>query len=299
MKNLGFFRNYFCFPTIFITSFFFQENCQTIKKPETPNFIERIENTGFFQKTKINPSQEFTYEKSSNRIKYFTLQKKDSNWEAKLVQISIYAYNNQFLEKVVENFPRSQLQKYSLVESVKTGKAILSPQDKTVQVSFQTEESRMVNGNDVLEAIDSLISLPYKKGAPLTEEVKFSLREDGNLWKKEETLENQTRQKFIWKNHEEGGIIKKFAFTEFQENNTEKRISKISDEKEFIFKRIDSSDANKPYKLFQNQEYAIYYFPGDNFKLEYTNIVAMENFKKQLTLYKNKFPILVFKKSFN
>lgn len=297
MKNLGFFKKYSFFLAILTTSFFFLENCQTIKKSSELNFSQFIENSVFFQKSKLNSSQEFTFDKNSTKLKYLTILQSGQGSIARFVEISIYSYKEDFYRKVREDFPRSEFQKYKIIETVRAGKAILQENERMVQVQFQTEESRQAGGEDIVESIDKLIAQSYKKSATTNQMTTFSLREDGNLWKKEEFSQNG-KSKFSWRNHEEGGIIKKFAYTEFKENDTEKRISRITDDKEFIFKKIDLQDANKPYKLFQNSEYAIYYFPDATYKLEHSNIVAMENPKRQLTLYKNKFPILVYKKEF-
>ncbi|MCB1177726.1 MAG: hypothetical protein KDK36_09125, partial [Leptospiraceae bacterium] len=96
---------------------------------------------------------------------------------------------------------------------------------------------------------------------------------------------------------EVGGIIKRFAFTEFSKNDSDKRISLITNENEFTFQFLNPYEFKDSIKLFSSGEYVVYYFPNGSDKLEYSNNPPLKKSNPKSTIYKNNFPIFVYKKS--
>jgi hypothetical protein len=284
--------------TIYIGIIAFLSYCTTPEKiPTKQDLSLLIKKSEFYQKNKIQ-SKNSSFEKPSSRTKFLILREENGELIAKELEVGFFAYNDSFMEKIRSIFQNETLKKYYLEEIVKKGKILPLENKEEFKIVFTEYLTRKTESDNLLEAIDDLVNEKYKRVKRFNEQITYSLKEDGNLWKMEETVSMNKNKKLNWKNYREESIFNNtLSYTEFKGHATSS-YSKIQSEENYLLKPINY-EQGKLTKLFQNKDYMIYYFPEEDYNFGDKNLVAMTRSKKKLELYKNKLPILVYKKTLN
>jgi hypothetical protein len=263
-----------------------------------PGLEDRLENSDHFQKNKIG-FQDNTFEDGGYRIRYLMLRKSKSGaTQAKELEVSLFSYSDTFLKNASRFFAGKTPKKFLIQERIKQGTATKSVESDSFEVHFQGLSIRQVENDDLSSAIEDFLNSELPENKEYHEIVKFQLKKDGSIWKKEESR-TIGKKKLSWKNYEEGGLIKRFAYIEFFSNEKEISYSKLHSPQDYLFQIAQKNNIKIMNRLFQNKDYLVYYFPDSSQSMEPAHSLILKNNKKRITLLKNKFPILLYKKNLN
>jgi len=285
------------FLVFFLLFFLVLEQCRsTPTTQDFPDLSKRMENSDHFQKVKVN-SSESTFDKGSYKIRYLLFRKMENNQDslAKEIEISFYSYSSMFLSKISKFFSDRHPKRYFISEQIRTGEAKKTNEGE-IEIHFKDLAYREFEDDDLLKTLEEFINSSYKNFEE-NEIVRFTIRADGSLWKKEE-IKKVGNKILTWKNHEQSGLLRRYSYIEINDGK-ETKYSLLHNPSDYIFQLIPKEESIKTNKLFQNKDYIIYYLPDASYSSEETLTLLIKNNKKQVTLLKNQFPILVYKKNLN
>lgn len=299
--NKCFYRVYFLnifdfrkkkFKIFFLLFLLFFWNCSGDSHVKPNLYFEpSLQNVLYYQRGNFSLNEE-VFEKSSYRLNFLYFASNEN--AITYTEIFLSSYTTQFLNKVLENFPNS-IKKYSLVEQTKKGR-FHKLDSKRIKIEFDSYRNFQVSSNEFLNLIEEYNLQESKPFAKFREVWVLKNRDSGSLWKEFEQKEIQGNL-YAWFFHESGDLVnRRYPYTEYRVNNEDVVYSRLLGLEENIFTKYDFQQ-KKIFKLYANKDYVLYYLPDKNLLDIQNNLAFEKNSKDELTLLKNQFPILLYKKN--
>lgn len=290
LKILSFLRKKF--QIFFLLFFLFLLHCGGDSNLKSNFHYEpSFQNVLYFQRENFSQNEE-VFEKFSYRLNFLYF----APYENKVSHTEIFlsSYTNQFLNRTLEKFPNS-IKKYSLVEKTKKG-YFKKLDSHRIKVEFDSYRNSQVTSNDFLDLIEEYNAQQYKPFLKSNEIWVFKNRDSESLWKEFEQKEVGGNS-YTWFFHESGDLVnRRYPYTEYRVNNGDVVYSRLLGLEENIFTKYDFQQ-KKIFKLYANRDYVLYYLPDKNLLDMKNNLAFEKNSKDELTLLKNQFPILLYKKN--
>lgn len=257
---------------------------------------EKILSEGNFYQKVDGRDSENSFEKSSNITRFLSLRKIGSSYQAREVEISIFSYTENFLQKIQRVFGKNTLKKYFIEQKMKIGKMVPDESEREFQIDYSNFFQRKIEEDDLLKGIDLITELDFENlSSKSKQKVFFQFKSDGKLWKSQEQILYKKNTWLKWKNFNSGpGIMKSMAYAEFIKEGESPLYSKINKKSRYQYRPILNSQKD-PIVLFENDDYQVS-FPSDT--MENSKISDLNQSKNsQFELFDNMLPIFVHRKT--
>ncbi|MCX8000045.1 MAG: hypothetical protein N3A69_14015 [Leptospiraceae bacterium] len=286
-------KNYSHFFLILVSFFLNCGKAETLKS--TFSSEPNLSNTLYFQRTKFSQHED-VFEKSCFQLNFLFFQPSERGNIVTYSEIYLSAYVENFLKTVNHKFPNS-LKKYSIFEKVKEGK--FQSQDSKIQIQFYQTKQKKLESNELVSLLDEFQSIETQKVTLEKEIWVLKFRKEDTLWKESEKVVLNGNI-YSWIYHEFGELMyRHYPFIGYSVNDGEIIYSRLLGVEENIFFKQKEENLERNFKLYSNQDYAVYYFPNKEFLDFQIFSKDLKAQKTELTLLKNQFPILLYKKSLN
>jgi hypothetical protein len=274
-------------------------NCSSQeKKIIKPNLSteEILESGDYYQKIEIKSNDSYL-ESSSNKTKFLSFRKSGDQYFARELEITLFAFNDEFLKNVSNVFQGRKPKKYSIEQKLKTGNVQFDSKLKIISVEFENSYYRKIEEDDLLDSIDSLLSEDFLiQNGKSKELIFYQIIDNNELWIAKEQINLDSKTEMIWKNYTGGpGILKKVAFSEYIKNQNEIQYSRIHDKNKYLYLPLTESSLMQ-FLFYQDSDFIVSY-SSDDYQIVNESENLLEQEKKQLHLFKNKLPILVQRKT--
>ncbi len=269
-------------------------SCQTFTTSDAENkkFLE-IFTGDYYQKTKILNTNNF-FEKASSQYKYLVIRSGEAgNLKVKEIDISFYSYTNKFIDEVNKLFSEKAPLKYTIYEKVKYGEGKRKKGSSDLEVEYTNFSIRHSQSADLLSGLEKFINRKMEAQQLFHEKVVYTNTPDEGLWKLEETELKDGQEAIRWKHYPSGTPARNYPYTEFSPNKNTLEYSRIYAFEDYSYKKI-FKDIPSGSKLYNNKEFAIYYYPGEKIDPLEENLISAKNNK--LTLFKMDLPLIIYKK---
>lgn len=236
------------------TKFFFV-NCKSSEPIEKNQKFSIPERLVYYRESSIPDENEF-FTPESRRFTCLKIRKQNSILIGEELEISVYVYRDNFLQKIHSTFPASTLKKVKIRENIKSGRVYIHKKPPGFEINFFEYRTRSVSSNELQEAIRKFETSVFEPVLSIAEVIIFSRHGENSLWKEMEYRHEGEERELFWRNIYKSPSVP-FSFTQFIQIGEKPRYYRIEDEKEYLFHSVAFSDSGL--EVYKQGTYVVYY----------------------------------------